>query len=127
MQDIDQTYLKYQISITPRPYILKENSPIKFYWDLYVIILALLSVFYLPIIFAFDYSHEDTKKFDKLTLIIDFFFLIDIIMIFRTTYVNDKTGDEIWGPKMIAINYIKSPNLYLDILSTIPFEFATFV
>lgn len=127
MQDIDQTYLKYQISITPRPYILKENSPIKFYWDLYVIILALLSVFYLPIIFAFDYSYEDTKKFDKLTLIIDFFFLIDIIMIFRTTYVNDKTGDEIWGPKMIAINYIKSPNLYLDILSTIPFEFATFV
>lgn len=53
--------------------------------------------------------------------IIDFFFFLDIIMNFRTSYQNILTGDEIIIPKEIAINYIKG-RFWLDCVSSIPFD-----
>ena len=67
---------------------------------MFIIVIAILNTLYLPFIFGFDLDEETTKKFDIITLVIDFFFLIDIIFIFRTTYVNSTTGDEIWSPTM---------------------------
>ena len=37
---------------------------------------------------------------------IDLLYLIDIIISFRTTYVNPMTGDEIFDAKKISINYL---------------------
>ena len=126
-EDINPIYAKYQMAIQPRKFIFKNNSQIKFYWDIFIICIAILNTLYLPIIFGFEMDESTTQMFDNITLVIDFFFLIDIIFIFRTTYVNSTTGDEIWSPTMIAMNYIKSVSLYLDIASTIPFELYTFV
>ena len=109
--------------------MLRSNSLIKFYWDIFIILCAILSIIYLPYIFAFDLDPEDAIKFDYLTLGIDFFFLTDIIITFRTTqFINwFNTGDEIWSPSIIALGYILNINFYMDILSTIPFEFFNIV
>ena len=53
--------------------------------------------------------------------LIDITFALDIILNFRTTYMNRMTGEEITGYKEIQINYIKG-QFAIDLLSTIPFD-----
>ena len=48
-------------------------------------------------------------------------FALDIIISFRTTYVNPYTGDEVFDSFRIAKNYLFGRFL-IDFLSTIPFE-----
>ena len=47
-------------------------------------------------------------------------FLIDILLNFRTTYVNHK-GEVISSSKSIAINYVKGW-FFLDLIAALPFE-----
>lgn len=53
--------------------------------------------------------------------IIDVIFGIDLIMHFRTTIMNDVTGEEIKTPVMIAKTYVKG-RFIIDLLATIPFD-----
>ncbi len=46
-------------------------------------------------------------------------FVFDIIFNCRTTYV-DKNNEEIVDQKQIFMNYLKSGNLLIDILSAVP-------
>lgn len=52
---------------------------------------------------------------DTLTTII---FLMDIITCFFTSYINVSSGDEIFGMRMIAKNYMCKGTFLIDILST---------
>ena len=52
----------------------------------------------------------------------DIQFVVDIILNFRTTYINEKTGLEVKQGKVIAKKYIKHWRFYIDIVSVIPFE-----
>lgn len=54
---------------------------------------------------------------------IDFCFLLDILINFRTTYFNPRTGDEISDTKLIAWSYFKS-RFWLDLIPTIPFDYV---
>ncbi len=49
-------------------------------------------------------------------------FIIDLIMNFRTTIINEMTTEEILDEKQIAISYIKG-RFFLDLLSTIPLDY----
>ena len=51
---------------------------------------------------------------------IDLFFIVDIILTFRTTYVS-KQGDEIIDPCLIAKNYLRN-KFWIDLISTIPWD-----
>lgn len=75
--------------------------------------------FIYPYLFAFSTSNG----LDAFSLVIDIFFLIDIIVNLRTTYINKVTGDEIYSPAKIARQYMISPKFYLDIIACIPFPF----
>ena len=55
-----------------------------------------------------------------LTRVIDFLFLIDMMINFRTAFINDL-GDEITCPKLIAINYLKF-YFWMDLIATIPID-----
>ena len=52
---------------------------------------------------------------------IDFLFFFDIILNFRTS-TQDRNGEEVISPKVIAINYVTEGRFWIDVLSTIPFE-----
>jgi len=60
--------------------------------------------------------------YEFLNNVIDFTFLVDILINFRTTYINQSTGDEISEPKMIAKHYVLGPRFWIDVVSTIPFD-----
>lgn len=64
------------------------------------------------------FKQKVTKFFNYL---IDIFFLTDIILNFRTSFINILTGDEITDSKSIAINYIGG-RFWIDLVSSIPFE-----
>ena len=68
-----------------------------------------------------SFIESNESNFESLNILIDIFFFIDILIAFRTTYVNEMNGDEISSNKEIAKNYING-RFMLDLLSAIPFE-----
>ena len=52
--------------------------------------------------------------------IIDFFFILDILVSFRTTYIDDK-GQEVFEPYRIARKYMKII-FWIDLATVIPFD-----
>ena len=54
--------------------------------------------------------------------IIDLFFMIDIFLNFRITFISSVNGDEIFDPKVIAFKYIIEMRFIVDVLSSIPFH-----
>lgn len=53
--------------------------------------------------------------------LVDFFYFIDIVVNFRTTYLS-KLGDEIFDSKKIAIHYIFQGSFVIDFLASFPFS-----
>jgi len=52
---------------------------------------------------------------------IDLVFIIDIVLNFRTSFVDPVNGEEILDPVLISSKYLTEPRFYIDVLSTIPF------
>lgn len=61
---------------------------------------------------------------ELLNAFIDLLFIIDVFVNFRTSYVNTKTGEEIFDLKKIALNYLKA-RFWIDILASMPFDLFT--
>lgn len=51
---------------------------------------------------------------------IDLVFLFDIILNFRTSYVDPINGEEILDPVLISSKYLTEMRFYIDVLSTVP-------
>lgn len=91
-------------------------------WDLLVIFLALYNCVMIPMNLAF---HDDVSKIFGLNVferVVDVIFILDIILNFRTTYVNPKTNLEIVDPMKVAMNYVNSIRFPVDVFASIPFE-----
>jgi potassium voltage-gated channel Eag-related subfamily H protein 6 len=54
--------------------------------------------------------------------LVDVCFAVDIVINFRTTYVNSSTGLEVIGGWKVAWNYIRSGRFFVDLMASIPFE-----
>lgn len=66
----------------------------------------------------------ESKYFLIFNAIIDLLFMIDVFINFRTTYVNAKTGEEIFDKKKIIKNYLKG-RFWIDILASLPMDAVT--
>jgi hypothetical protein len=63
---------------------------------------------------------------DSVNAIIDIFFMADLIINFRSSYINDKTGEEINDIKSIAFNYLKG-RFWIDLLASLPIDILSYV
>ena len=120
---VDKKELKHQEMVRERWYIIRNSSSKRYYWDLFVITLALYNSFMTPFEFSFNYimgktEHAPLKQID---LVIDVIYVFDIIVGFLTSYIDAFTGDEIFGPIMIAKHYI-GQDFLIDFISTFYFE-----
>lgn len=106
----------------PRKYIIKQNSKFKFWFDMMIISLASFNVFTIPFIIAFDPPEANSWWYSTIVWLINIIFVIDIIINFRTTFINNRTGDEVWEPKMIAKRYLLGPKFWIDLLSALPLD-----
>ena len=87
-------------------------------FDMTTVIWVLLLVFFLPLEIGFDWYETVTWQ-KVLFTILDVWFALDIVLNFRTGFVNH--GTVVMDPKKIASNYL-STWFVVDLLGTLPFE-----
>uniref|UniRef100_A0A8C5U366 Potassium voltage-gated channel subfamily H member 6 n=1 Tax=Malurus cyaneus samueli TaxID=2593467 RepID=A0A8C5U366_9PASS len=106
-------------------------SPFKAVWDWLILLLVIYTAVFTPYSAAFLLNEEqvEEKRWDCsyscdplniIDLIVDIMFIVDIVINFRTTYVN--INDEVVShPGKIAIHYFKGWFL-IDMVAAIPFD-----
>ncbi|XP_056155794.1 potassium voltage-gated channel subfamily H member 2 [Lampris incognitus] len=105
-------------------------SPFKAVWDWLILLLVIYTAILTPYSAAFLLSDQEDVSIQNCTyscspltvvdLIVDIMFIIDILINFRTTYVN--ANDEVVShPLRIAVHYFKGWFL-IDMVAAIPFD-----
>jgi len=83
--------------------------------------LATINCFQVPYNVAFDDSNNKNIFQDSINGLIDLFFMIDVFINFRSSYVVDSTGEEVTNLKYIAFSYLKG-RFWIDIIASVPFD-----
>ncbi|KAH9498163.1 Potassium voltage-gated channel sub H member 8, partial [Bulinus truncatus] len=99
--------------------IIVHYGIFKIGWDW----LILLCTFYVAIMVPFNAAFKREgriKEFIYMDVFVEVMFAIDIVLNFRTTFLN-KSGQVVYDSRLIAINYIRGWFL-LDLLAAIPFD-----
>jgi hypothetical protein len=117
--DMNKEDLAYELAILPRKYIIRENSHFKFWWQIFIMSIAVIASTLYTYLFAFTKS----QGFEIESLLISCAYLLDIFVNFTSSYVDDITGDEIFSPAMIAKRYIFSKYFFIDLIAMIPFNY----
>ncbi|XP_058836587.1 potassium voltage-gated channel subfamily H member 7 isoform X8 [Topomyia yanbarensis] len=105
-------------------------SPFKAVWDWIILILVMYTAIFTPYVAAFllnepDFNQRKNRKYADdpiviIDLIVDVTFVIDILINFRTTFVNGQ--DEVVShPGRIAVHYLSGWFL-IDLVAAIPFD-----
>ncbi|KAL5963075.1 Potassium voltage-gated channel subfamily H member 6 [Taenia solium] len=114
-------------------YTIKHYSPIRAVWDWFILLLVIYTVIFTPYMTAFllnykgfNCTHPHRRSPGHRTILgtvdimVDIMFVCDIIINFRTTYVN-KNDEVVSNPKKIATHYLKGWFL-IDLVAAIPFD-----
>ncbi|XP_066534725.1 potassium voltage-gated channel subfamily H member 2a [Hoplias malabaricus] len=105
-------------------------SPFKAVWDWVILLLVIYTAIFTPYSASFLLNDEEEAAMQQcgyscsplnvVDLIVDIMFVVDIVINFRTTYVN--TNDEVVSqPGHIAVHYFKGWFL-IDLVAAIPFD-----
>ena len=100
--------------------MMHHNNKFRIYWDVYVMLLAVYNSIEIPFTVAFE--PDINIAYTVWERCVDVTFGVDIIINFRTSYINTKTGFEITNNKSVILNYIKSGRFFVDLSATIPWE-----
>jgi len=76
-------------------------------WDLFIMLFAIWNSIQIPYSIAFNEDQETSVFNIILSLMIDSFFIADIFINFRTTYMDEESGEEITSTHRIAAQYLK--------------------
>ena len=105
-------------------FLFLHYSNTKGFWDWWIIILTM----YIAIMVPYNVAcRRDDREGDLLIfdMVIELFFIIDIVVHFRTSFV-DTSGRIIYDQKKIAVRYLKGWFI-LDFLAALPFEALYFM
>jgi hypothetical protein len=105
-------------SLVAFDWFIGHASSFKENWDFVIMVAACWNVFMLPISIAFN---TQDKTLETVALIIDVCFALDIIVVFRTTLLDEESGEEIKDARVIARQYLRG-RFAIDFLSTVPFD-----
>lgn len=112
---------------------IDHRSVFKITWDWFILALVIYTSIEIPFATAFlgNNGHSSRDIWDKLSsrepheivnVIVDVMFIIDIIINFRTTFIDGSSDAIVSDPKRIAINYLKTW-FVVDFVAAIPFDF----
>ncbi|NXX19272.1 KCNH2 protein, partial [Podargus strigoides] len=109
-------------------------SPFKAVWDWLILLLVIYTAIFTPYSAAFLLNAQEEARrhhcgyscspLNVVDLIVDIMFIIDILINFRTTYVNSNE-EVVSHPAKIAIHYFKGWFL-IDMVAAIPFDLLIF-
>ncbi|KAM4698227.1 voltage-gated inwardly rectifying potassium channel KCNH7 isoform 2-T2 [Rhinophrynus dorsalis] len=121
---------------TPRinKFTILHYSPFKAVWDWLILLLVIYTAIFTPYSAAFLLNDREEQKrrecgyscntLNVVDLMVDIMFIIDILINFRTTYVN-QNEEVVSDPAKIAIHYFKGWFL-IDMVAAIPFDLLIF-
>ena len=81
-------------------WMIHHNDNFRVRWDIFVMALALWNCISIP--FDVSFEPEMTQVYQIFEYFVDSCFIIDIVIAFRTTYINEKTGIEVVEGHLIA-------------------------
>lgn len=100
-----------------RSCIVLPNNPYRIVWDWFLVVFVLWTCFTVPVQICFASSVSD---FDVIDLLIDIFFICDLVLNFRTAY-DASDGTFVRDPWKISRKYLTSW-FVIDLLASVPFD-----
>ncbi|XP_062060866.1 potassium/sodium hyperpolarization-activated cyclic nucleotide-gated channel 4 [Lepus europaeus] len=102
-------------------WIIHPYSDFRFYWDLTMLLLMVGNLIIIPVGITF-FKDENTTPWIVFNVVSDTFFLIDLVLNFRTGIVVEDNTDIILDPRRIKMKYLKSW-FVVDFVSSIPVDY----
>ncbi|KAG7268912.1 hypothetical protein CRUP_021807 [Coryphaenoides rupestris] len=93
----------------------------RFYWDLIMLLLMVGNLIIIPVGITF-FKDEHTPPWIVFNVVSDTFFLMDLVLNFRTGIVKEDNTEIILDPQKIKIKYLKSWFM-VDFVSSIPVDY----
>ena len=140
-QNMNSYFVYFQVmslssSSNPRPEThlhpctIRHDSLFKAVWDWLILALVIFTAIEIPYSVAFLIPLQGSKwsNFDKATpllvfnLLVDVMFIVDILINFRTTFINPSTDEVVSAPRQIALHYLKSW-FVVDFVAAIPLDY----
>ena len=97
-----------------RNFIIKSSSRILQVWDVAIALATYYNGFYIP--FSIAFLNDGASH---LSIIVELFYVIDIIIRMRVSRIDPDSGEEIIIPTDIAKRYMTSLQFLFDLLSVI--------
>uniref|UniRef100_A0A8C6WUZ8 Hyperpolarization activated cyclic nucleotide gated potassium channel 4 n=1 Tax=Neogobius melanostomus TaxID=47308 RepID=A0A8C6WUZ8_9GOBI len=102
-------------------WIIHPYSDFRFYWDLTMLLLMVGNLIIIPVGITF-FKDEHTPPWIVFNVVSDTFFLMDLVLNFRTGIVKEDNTEIILDPQRIKIKYLKSWFI-VDFVSSIPVDY----
>ena len=97
-------------------------NPWKVKWDLLIICMAIFNCITIPLEIAIVPPFLiDNGHLARTNWLIDLAYFLDVVLCFRTSYINQMTGDEITTSREITKNYLTG-RFMVDFISVVPFD-----
>jgi len=97
---------------------MRPTSSVRIFWDLSIVFLLLYIAVVVP--FALGFSYEAKGSHAVIELVVDLWFIADVLVNFRTGYT-DEMGREVLDQRKAASHYFHSW-FTLDFVSSIPYS-----
>ncbi|XP_029412828.1 potassium/sodium hyperpolarization-activated cyclic nucleotide-gated channel 3 isoform X3 [Nannospalax galili] len=97
----------------------------KFYWDLIMLLLMVGNLIVLPVGITF-FKEENSPPWIVFNVLSDTFFLLDLVLNFRTGIVVEEGAEILLAPRAIRIRYLRTWFL-VDLISSIPVDYIFLV
>ncbi|KAK5867209.1 hypothetical protein PBY51_011722 [Eleginops maclovinus] len=102
-------------------WIIHPYSDFRFYWDLTMLLLMVGNLIIIPVGITF-FKDEHTPPWIVFNVVSDTFFLMDLVLNFRTGIVKEDNTEIILDPQQIKIKYLKTW-FVVDFISSIPVDY----
>ncbi|XP_061428262.1 LOW QUALITY PROTEIN: potassium/sodium hyperpolarization-activated cyclic nucleotide-gated channel 1-like [Lethenteron reissneri] len=102
-------------------WIIHPYSDFRFYWDLVMLLLMVGNLIVIPVGITF-FKEETTTPWIIFNVFSDTFFLVDLVLNFRTGIVVEDNTDIILDPRKIKRTYLRTWFL-VDLVSSIPVDY----
>ena len=112
------------IQASDKKIIFSYSSRFIKHWNNAVIILAMYNSVTIPMAIFYQDNGPTALAGEPIALLdsfVDLIFLIDVIITFRTTYLDTAIGEEVTETHKIAITYLKG-SFAIDFISSVPLE-----
>ena len=101
---------------------MKGQGKLRLAWDLLIIACAVYQSLAIPLSISFEPDVFNEPAMRTLDSFIVLVYITDILIRFRSTYIDTISGEEIVDSYLISMKYLFSLQFVIDVISTLPLD-----